>query len=295
MSHGAITSKEVERAQLAKTYMWRKSAELTPGLKFFPEQEWPTIDAKWVFPLEVDGDFPVPEGAIAKRVRVDNVEFGASMEMAEFRWMITDWAKARALGSWTQTTMQKRGAEYLAKCQNRQIIDALYAGAGATTVTVGAGNEWDANGPNMDIANDIISAWNYILDESNVDTEIPVIGLVYPTKVAGVFKTPKLLDNVMTNLKKYLGESIGLVAMPTRYYNESTAVGIQDDAIVFVPGEETLIHAAYRGNAVPMAEVQRVFGVGDEYIVKKMFFSKVQPDSQTDATSDRICKIANVI
>jgi hypothetical protein len=44
-----------------------------------------------------------------------------------------------------------------------------------------------------------------------------------------------------------------------------------------------------------MAEVERVFGRGKDYLVKKMFFSKIIPNSASDAASDRICRIANVI
>ncbi len=296
MVRGEITSNEIAKADIAKTYIWRASAEMSPGVKLFGEANWPTIDAKWAFPLEVDGEFPVPEGAVARRARIQYVEFGAVMEMAEFRWMITDWAKARAMEMKTHTDMQRRGAEYIAKCQNRQILDALYAGAGATTVTVGAGSEWDTNAAGVDIEGDILDAWGYIIDESNcTEDEMKQIGLIYPAKVAGKLKTLRLIENVQQTLEKYLGSSLDLTLHPTRYYNETTSVGIQDDAVLFIKGEYTLRHAAYRGDAIPMSEVVRVFGRGVDYLVKKMFFSKVEPDTQTDATSDRICKIANVI
>ena len=293
MAGGEITSKDIQKAELAKTYIWRKSSELTPGLKMFNEESFPSIDAKWAFPLEVDGEFPVPEGAVARRKRVSYVEFGASMEMAEFRYMVTDWAAARGLEAMTHRDMQRCGSEYIAKCQNRQIIDALYAGAGATGVT--ATDEWNSSSAIEDIAGDITDAWNYIVDESNVDPEDQPMYLVYPTLVAGQFKTLRSIENIQQNLQKYLSSSLNLKFFPTRYYHASSSIGIQDDALLVVPGDNTLMHKVYNGSQMPMSEVERVFGRGKDFLIKKMFFSKVEPDTQADVTTDLICKISGVI
>ncbi len=293
MASGEITSRDIQMADIAKTYIWRKSAELTPGLKMFKEEGFPSIDAKWAFPLEVDGEFPVPEGAVARRKRIEYVQFGATMEMAEFRYMITDWAAARGLTAMTHRDMQRRAAEYIAKCQNRQIVDTLYAGAGATGVT--AADTWDSNSAVEDIAGDIVDAWNYIVDESNVDPEAQPMYLVYPTKCAGQFKALRYINNVQQNLQTYLTATLGIMFMPTRYYHASSSIGIRDDAMLVVPGSNTMMHKYYTGGQMPMSEVERVFGRGKDFLIKKMFFSKIEPDTQSDATTDRISIISDVL
>jgi len=294
---GEITSDDVLRAEIVKQVMYKESDLLSVGTKILPPKPWKTLDAQWAFPLEVDGEFPVPEGAVARRSSpVEWVHFGATMEMAEFRFMLTDFAKARGQENLTYETMVKRGAEYFAECQDHQILDALYAGAGATTVTVSSGNEWDSNAATTDIEGDIMAAWNYIVDESNVRLEeMRNVCLVYPAKVDGYLRSLKMIGNVNQSLMTYLNKSFGFTFYPTRYYDETGSTGIQDDALLIVKGDKTGIHGVYSGNDIPLSETWRVNGVGQEFLTKKLFFTKIQPESASDATSNRICKIANVI
>jgi hypothetical protein len=295
-SYGEITSAEVLRANIAKEVMWKDSDLMAIGTQILPPVSWPTLEAQWAFPLEVDGEFPVPEGAIASRKRVDWVHFGAIMEMSEFRWMITDFARARQLANYTENAMMRRGAEYFAECQDGQIIDALYAGAGATDVTVTSGNEWDTNAATADIEQDIMDAWGYIVDESNIKlNEMRNVCIVYPAKVDAKLRGLSMINNIQQSLMQYLGNSFGFSFYPTRDYHETSALGIQDDALMIVKGEKTGIHGVYSGGDIPMSEVERVFGRGTDYLAKKLFFTKIAPESDSVTTSYRICKIANVI
>ena len=293
---GEITSGEVLKAAIVKDVMYKESATLSIGTKIFAPKPWPNLDAKWAFPLEVDGEFPVPEGAVARRARVEWVEWGAVMEMAEFRFMLTDFAVARQLAQHTYNVMVQRGAEYFADKQDEQILDGIYGGAGATTVTVGAGNEWDDNAVSADIEGDIMDAWGYLIDESNIRIEdMRNVCLIYPAKIDGRLRGLSLINNIHQSLMDYVGKSFGFTFYPTRYYHESSSVGIQDDAVLMVQGDRTGLHGVYSGGAIPLAETERVFGRGMDYLTKKLFFTKIEPDTQSDPTSDRICKIANVI
>lgn len=294
--YGEITSGDVLKASIAKEVMWKDSDLMAIGTQILPPTPWPNLDAQWAFPLEVDGEYPVPEGAIASRKRVEWVHFGAVMEMAEFRWMITDHAKARQLENYTMSTMMKRGAEYFAEKEDQQILDALYAGAGATAVTVGAGNEWDTNAATRDIEGDIMDAVGYVVDESNIRlNEIRNMCIVYPAKVYSRLNELSMINNITQSLQKYMESSHGLSFYPTRYYHETSSTGIEDDALVIVKGEKTGIHGYYSGSDIPLSEVERVFGRGMDYLTKKLFFSKIVPEDEDTTTSYRICKISNVI
>jgi hypothetical protein len=296
---GEISSREGLMAVIARSVMYKDSDLLAVGTKIIPPQPWPTLDAQWAFPLEVDGEFPVPEGAIASRSRPVYVHFGARMEMAEFRWMITDFHKARQLENWTQVHMQRRGSEYFARCQDQQIINTLYAGAGATAVTVAAGNEWDTNAATVDIEGDIMEAWQNILDESNVSLdEISEVCILYPAKVDARLRGLRLINNIQRSFMDYMGKSFGFSFYPTRLYHETAttaAAGIQDDALMIVKGPDTAIHGVYSGADIPLAESERVMGRGDDYLVKKLFFTRVVPETATVTGSYRICPIRNVI
>lgn len=294
---GEITSDEVLRANIIKQALYKRSNLIATGTQILSPKPWKTLDAKWSFPTEVDGEFPVPEGAIAARSKpVEWVEWGGSMQMAEFRFMLTDFAKARQQEQLTYTAMVKRGSEYFAEVEDSQILDALYAGAGATTVTIAAGDEWDAAGVGTDPEANISEAWNNILDQSNVPLEeIKNVALIYPAKVDATLRGLKLIGNIQQSLMKYIGDSYGFSFHPTRYYDETGATKLQDDALMVVKGDETGIHGVYDGQAIPLSETWRVEGRGQEILTKKLFFTKIQPESQTVATSYRICKIANVI
>ena len=294
---GEITSDDVLRSNIVKQVLYKESALMSIGTAIIPETKWPTLDAKWTFSTEVDGEFPVPEGAIALRSKpVEWVQWGATMQMAEYRFMITDFAKARMMQNIQFNDQVQRGAEYFAEKQDYQILDALYTGAGATSVTVGAGNEWDANASTTDIEGDLMSAWNYLVDESNIKLkDMGNVSIVYPAKVDGYLRGLKMIGNVNQSMMTYLKKSFGWSFYPTRYYNETTSVGIQDDALMIVAGNKTARHGVYNGNAIPLSETWRVHGRGTEFLTKKLFFTKIQPESSSVTTSYRICKIANVI
>jgi len=294
-----ITTDDVIKADIVKRLMWKRATLLSVGEKVVPIRNLNVLDEKWYIPdlEEAAGEFPVPEGAVAARSKpVTWIETGITMQMAEYRFMITDFAKARGQDNWQMDAQTRAGSEWFAKCIDQQILDALYAGAGATTVTVPSGAEWDSGTADVDPEGDIIKAWSNILAESNVGLEeIRNVCIIYPAKVDSILRGLKMIGNIQQSLQDYLKGSFGFQFFPTRYYHETEAKGIQDDALVVVKSEETAVHVKYTGAAIPMSETQRIAGRGTEYIVRQIFGTKVVPQSATVATSKRICKIANVI
>ncbi|RLG74823.1 MAG: hypothetical protein DRO14_05275 [Thermoprotei archaeon] len=293
-----ITSDDVIKADIAKELMWKRASLLSVGEKVVPVRNIDTLERKIYWPdLEnVSGEFPVPETATAARSPpVQFIEFDITMQMAEYRWMITYWAKARQQANWQMEAQIRAGSQFFARCIDQQILDALYAGAGATPVTVAAGKEWDSGSADADPEGDIIKAWNNILDESNVGLdEIQNVCLIYPAKVDAVLRSLKMIGNIQQSLQDYLKGSYGFSFYPTRYYDETGTTGIQDDALLVVKSEETAVHYKYTGNDIPLS-MTRELDRGIEYITRQIFGTKVVPSSSGVTTSTRICKIQNVI
>ena len=294
-----ITTDDILKADIAKEVMWKRSSLLSVGEKVIPSVNTNQLEIKyyWYDIENVSGEFPVAENAVSSRAPpADHVEFDVQMQMAEYRWLITYWAKARQLGNYQMEAQIRAGTEFFRRCIDQQILDALYAGAGATTVTIPSGEEWDSGSAAADPEGDIIQAFNNIVDESNVDLEAEMasVCLIYPAKVDAVFRSLKLIGNIQQTLAQYFKNSYGFKLYPTRYYDETGSTKLQDDALLVVNSRETAIHFKYTGNAIPMAMTfQRERGI--EYITRKIFGTVVVPYASGATTSKRICKIANVI
>jgi len=289
-----ITVDDVVKADLAKRLMYKRTTLLSVGEKIIPVRNMPEFAEKWYFPdLEtVKGEFPVPEGAVAAlSPSVEWAEFGIKVEIAEFRFMITDLAKARGQDNWQYEAMVKAGSSWFANCVDKQILDTLYAGAGIThTITT----PWDE--PAADPEGDIMTAYGKLLDQSNIGLEeIKSVCIVYPAKVDHVLRALKMIGNIQTSLMDYMTNSFGFMFYPTRYYDEVGTTKLQDDGLIVVNSEETGVHLKYTGGAIPLAENHRIIGRGQEYIVKQIFGTKVIPHSKTVTTSKRIVKLDNVI
>jgi len=293
-----ITTDDILKADIAKEVMWKKSSLLSVGEKILPVRNTTNLEVKhyWFDIENVSGEFPVAETAVSARAPpADYVEFNVRMQMAAYRWMITYFAKARQLGNYQMEAQIRAGAEFFRRCVDHQILDAVYAGA-ANTVTVPSGEEWDSGSASADPAGDIEEAIGVLIDKSNWD---PAGGdgtlcLVYPSKVDGVLRGLRMINNIQQSLQQYFKQSIGLQFYPTRYYSETGTTGIQDDAILLVNSPETGIHYKYTGTAIPMAQTfERDRGI--EYITRKIFGTVIVPKSSGATTSNRIVKIANVI
>lgn len=294
-----ITSDDVIKKDVIKKMMYKRSSLISVGEKILPIVNQTTLEETWYIPdtESVGGEFPVPDGATAKRsAPVQWYPYGIYMQIAEYRYMITYMAKARGRENWQHDVQVRAGSDFFRRCIDEQILDAVYAGAGATDVDVAVGNEWDVNGANMDVEGDIMKAWETIVDESNVaEEEMGEVWVIYPTKVDSKLRGLKLIGNISRSLKDYLKGSFSFNFATTRYYDETGTTKMQDDAIMIVKSRETGVHVKYTGGVIPLSETDKISGRGMEYLVKQIFGTKIVPESGTVTTNPRICLIKNVI
>lgn len=293
-----IGSDEVIKRDLVKNVMYKRSNLLSVGLKVMPQENTDQLEEKlYVYrPSEISGEFPVPENAISARAKP--VEYHSTdfyMQMAEFRFMITHWARARGRENWAFDAQTRAGSDYFARCIDQQIIDAIYAGAGATAVTVDAGSEWNSGDPTANPEKDIMNAWNNMFDESNMNIEeMGQVALVYPAKVDATLRGLRMIGNINQSLMQYLKNAYGFNFWPTRFYHASSAIGIQDDALLIVNSRDMGVHKVFTGSVIPLTYVNHL-DRGDEYVTRKIFGTKIMPETGSVSTNYRICKIANVV
>jgi len=281
----AATSDEIIRKEIVREVIYKEARLLAVGTKVVPEREFGDLDIKISFPEEMAAEYPVPEYVTGELVApLKFVEAKMTLQKAVVRYAISDESLLRQLQDYQARFSRRRASEALAKKKDAEILDALKAGAGQT-VTVAAGNEWDTAAGKP--ADDIVKAIGLILDKSNIlDTDIRGMAVIVPTTVYHYLLKLQTIENVMTTVKAWFEQGYGLRFYPTRHFD--------DDAIVMVPGEQTAVHGVLRTNLFPLVEEERVKGRGYEYIIRQYFKTLVIPESSTQSTSNRICKISNV-
>lgn len=296
-----MTSDSVIQRDIQREVIYRKADLLSVGTKLLPVRNFGVLDVKFEFPSEFVGEYPVPEGAMAKLEKILWTPFNVSLEKCQVHYLITDEAKARQLENYQRQVGLKRAAEAMALQMDQHILDMIIAGPFATnTVVVGAGDEWNSGGADVDIDGNIGTAINNILSNSNVSLEdITNINMVVPAPVYGEFKKLHLIGNVQQKFLDYFKSVYGLSIYPTRYTDSITGktAGISDDAYIVVSTDDAGIIGSFEPQAgmnIPLTEERRQFGAGDEFLFTRFFRTKIQPFSATDATSHLIAKIANV-
>lgn len=282
------------KKDLIRKIIYHGANLLSVGVKLAPETPLDVLDVKFNYPSSMSGKYPVADDAIAPREKITWSKFTLALQKAQVHYFITDSAKLRAVSGTQNTINARRASETLAKLKDDEIMEVLYGGA-AGSVTAGA--LWTS--ASADIETDIVTAWNGILDNSNVTMdELKNLALVVPTKAFAKLNTLKLIGNVQQTIKDYIGQSFSITVFPTR----TTKLGSSSstDALLMVMGNLTAQHgvlsnAAASAAGVPLVESERVMGSGDDYLVSQWYRTVIIDDGvATTGTNYRIYKIAGV-
>jgi len=175
-------------------------------------------------------------------------EFKLNLQKAQLHYFITDVAKLRGIAGTQNEINARRAAEALAKLKDDEILDVLHAGIGGT---VAAGAVW--TNVSSDPEQDIVSAWNNILTNSNVTTsELSNMSLIVPAKTYGSLQKLQLIGNIQQSLNKYLKQTFSISIIPTR----STELGTSSstDALLMVNGNMTARHGVLSDGAARQLE-----------------------------------------
>ena len=309
-SAGASVSDDVLRKDVIKEVIYKAADYLSTGELLLPTREFSVLDVAFHFPSTMIGQYPMSPGSRTEYEKLTWTEFDTTMYKAEVKYLITDEARWRELDNYQMTFSARRAAEALAMWKDRNIIDAILAGAYASNnVTVGVGDEWDSGSATADPESDIVDAINLILANSNIQMrQLVNIKVLIPANLWGHLQKLLLIHNVQQRLSEYLRVAFSVEILPTKYTNCITAqsgtfynplgtqlVGISDDAYVVIFGEDTGTHNVFNPPiGDPMAETQRINGVGEEWTIRQYFSSKIVPYSSSVTTNPRISKILNV-
>ena len=282
------------KKELIRKIIYHGADLLSVGVKVAPPTNLDVLDVKFNYPSSMTGQYPVADDAIAPRERITWSQFTLALKKAQIHYFITDSAKLRAVSGTQNTINARRSSEALAKLKDDEILAAVYAGAGGS---VTAGAKWTS--ATCDIEADVVSAWNSILDNSNVnEQEIKNLALLVPTAAYAKVNTLKLIGNVQQTIKDYIGQSFGITVYPTR--TVKLGASSSTDALLMVPGDLTAQHgvlspAAAAAANVPLVERERVMGAGDDYLVTQWYKTVIIEDgSAGTGLTYRICKIATV-
>lgn len=279
------TTDDVIRRNIIKEVIYKEANLLAVGTKVMPTRQLSELDIKMNYPEDMAADYPVPEGAPGIRAEAPVwVEYDLSLPKGRTRWVITDEAKMRQLSNYQMEFTRRKASEALAIKKDAEILDVINTGAGQT-VTVAGGYEWDAASAAPE--DDIIDAISAILDNSNInETQIKGMDILVPTAVFGQLMKLQEIRNIKQSIMDFFEGGYKMKFHPTRYYT--------DNAYVTVNSPQTCVHFELSTNKIPLVEQDRIKGVGDEYIITQYFKTKVVPESSSQTTSNRICKIANV-
>jgi len=281
----ATTSDDAIKREIVKQLIYKRADFISAGVKVVGVQEFENLDLKYAMPSEASVSYPVPEGAGAALSLIDWTEFSFSMQKAEGRFMITDEARIRGVDNVQWQTSIRRLGENLAYQKDKNILDALVAGAGNTTTATAT---WDTATASQ-ITSDIATALNNVMGAKGViDTDINRVALILPMKAwTGLLRVVEI-GNINRSIRDFIQSGYGIQILPSKY--------LTTDALMLVKGAETAIHAVLRPPAgIPLVEQKRHEGVGVEYIVRQFFNTKVIPESSTQtSSSDRINVIEDV-
>jgi len=282
------------KKDLIRKIIYHNANLLSVGVKVAPQMSLNALDVKFDYPGSMSGQYPVADEAVAPRERITWSEFKLNLQKAQIHYYITDVAKLRAIAGTQNEINARRGAEALAKLKDDEILDILHAGIGGS---VAAGAVW--TNTSSDPEQDIVTAWNNILTNSNVTmAELNKMSLIVPAKTYGSLQKLQLIGNIQQSLNKYLKQTFNITIRPTR----STELGTSSstDALLMVDGNMTARHGvlseeAARSAGVPLVEKDRIVGSGDDYLVSQFYRTTVIEDGEAGTgLTYRIYKITDV-
>ncbi len=187
MADGMMNSDNVRKNTVVERVIWRNADFLSVGTKMLPTKTYNVIDVANSFPGNLIGNYPLAPGAKVQMERVSWTPYGYTLYKFEARWAITGEGKIRQAAQQDQQAALRRVQEALAFWKDKDIIDKVIAGTYASsTVTVGAGDEWNSNGATVDIEGDIVDAWNNLISNGYTTmAKLNNLKLIVPAKVYG--------------------------------------------------------------------------------------------------------------
>jgi len=272
---------------------------LTEGIEAISVTRMDDLEAKRTTHERGTATYPVAEGAQAGRQVLIWNKWQVKLEMAEYEFAISDQAKIRGEAVIQQRTGLREAGYAIALQRRNNIIDTLYAGPTNSAAKTAV---W--NGASADIMLDMALAYGSILDNSE-DIPLPIIdaGLycVIPAVIAGHIKDYRDASTPGISHARQVQEAFNIKWVPTRHWDASLLVGIQDDALVLVKSPLVAEHGILQTGIVPLVETERERARGQVWTIRDFFGTKVvpsawsTPSTPSTLTNTGIYKITDVV
>lgn len=283
----SVTSsdRDILKKDILRELVYRRAEELFVFKNAVVEMPVDALEAKFDIP-KVTRFTPeqVMEGAVAGMQQLGFYQVTASLQKYQTRVRITDESKIRQIANNQVQMSIEAAAQGMAYQMDYEIVTALLA---ATGNNVAAGTAWDASTSGPSPATDIADAIGKILTGTTIlPQDVKAIGVYYPAGLLGHILKPMEIGDLRETFKTWAGTELGLSFFPTRM--------LTNRALVVLKSPETALHMTYSGGNMPLAEQERIVGVGEDYLITRYFVTKVLPDSSTVATNSRLCTINGI-
>jgi len=296
---GETTTEQALVKILTQKAIEKGSNMLTTGLEIVYTEKIDDLEAKFATHERGTAQYPVPDGAQAGRQTIQWNKWGLELEMCEFEYMISDFARIRGERLIQQRTGLREAARAIAEQKRNNIIDTVFAGALGTAAKTAV---W--TGTSADVMLDISTAYGYILANA-VDVPLPKINrgiyCVYPAILAGNIKDYRDASAPNNSHQNMVTQAFNIKWVPTRHYHDSSAIGVQDDALLCINDPMVAQHGQLATGIVPLVESERERGRGQVWTIRDFFGTKVTPSAWSDpstvsvATNPGIYTITDVL
>ena len=282
---GITTSDYAYIADFTRRLIYKHADDLSSVVRTLGQVPLSTLDLTVEFNDQAELSGPLSETDQGDRTVLTWTKYEIELEKYVGRFLVTDAARARGKSNIQAVTTLKSLGEQLARKKEREAITELYATSGPTGAATA---EWDATG--ADIETDINVAVGAILNAADsLPPKAINIVVLLPAVQWGFLTAQQATLNlsVLDHFKKTLS---GFEIIPTKYWHTSGTdadSGIQDDALIYVPGGGTALHGYSANVPFPLSERW-------EYFVQQWFRTVTTPDSKSVTTSSRIYKLTGV-
>jgi len=297
LESGLQTTATIRRKLIAEQLLYENSNLLAIGTKLLDQVWTDDLEFRFAIPGEIEYHYDVPEGVGPQELEhVEHVHLGGRIKKGYISWGQTIEAGIRGNVKYQNSITQRQAELALAKKIDAHILDAILAGAGATTVTVDTNAKWSGTGlhtPN--IVGDVAQAYNNIFSESNVSVEeMRNLALIIPASVYGNVITVSEINNIVQSLEQYFKTSFGLRVYPTR------DTDFANKALLMVTGQQTGFFGRLRPQAIRAAGHQSTWleqkvGIGWVYTSIQFWGAFINPYPNTGSTTTRICVIDKIL
>lgn len=276
-------------AEVIRKYIYKRSTLLSTGLKIAGIEPMRQLREIIEWPSELTAEYPIAMWANVSSQTLTWSQVDLLLQKAMIQFTMQD--ESKLAGGRQRQTILRRAAEAFATVIDNNILTTLFNGVYQTGKDVGTNDKWDNSGTNApDIPGDFADAMGLLLTDAEKAEGELMTGMfaLCPIKSIGYLKMPDVINMIKMTTQDWLREQWNLDILFTR--NSTYA----NDVVVGYKGQDTIIHGVLTAPPFPLSEVRREHGVGDTYIIRRYFATKILPYEMGQTTSKNLVSITDI-